>query len=106
MKTGNSEAGMAKWRLRYYFDPETGLPHIYDHGVTEEEVEQVLARPGEEFAGQNHSRIALGQTASGRYLQVVYVPDDDRIGAFVVTAYDLVGKALKAYRRRRKGKQR
>lgn len=61
---------MAKWRLRYYLDTETGLPHIYDHGVTEEEVEQVLAAPGEEFAGGNDSRIALGQSASGRYLEV------------------------------------
>ncbi len=25
--------------IRFYLDPETGLPHIYQHGVTEEEVE-------------------------------------------------------------------
>ena len=30
--------------VRYYYDPITGLPHIYDHG-TEAEVEWVLARP-------------------------------------------------------------
>ena len=35
--------------LRFWKDPETGLPHICDHGVTEEEVRQVLSRPGEEF---------------------------------------------------------
>ena len=97
---------MIEWMLRFHLDAETGQPHIYGHGVTEEEVRQILMRPGEEFAGRNNSRIALGQTASGRYLQVVYVPDDDQSGAFVVTAYDLVGRALKAYqrRRRRKGK--
>jgi hypothetical protein len=33
---------------RYYCDPETGLPHIYDHGVREIEVEGVLARPAED----------------------------------------------------------
>jgi hypothetical protein len=87
-------------------DTETGLPHIDEHGVTEEEVREVLARPGEEFAGRNSSRIALGQTASGRYLQVVFVPDDDRSGAYVMTAYELVGRALKAHRRRRRRKRR
>ena len=27
--------------IRFYEDPETGLPHIYNHGVTEDEVEDV-----------------------------------------------------------------
>jgi hypothetical protein len=26
--------------LRFWIDPETDLPHIFDHGVTEEEVSQ------------------------------------------------------------------
>jgi hypothetical protein len=33
--------------LRFYIDPETDQPHIYGHDVSEEEVEEVLARPGE-----------------------------------------------------------
>lgn len=82
--------------------PRQGLPHIYEHGVTEDENRQILARPGAEFAGRSDSRIALGQTIAGRHLEVVHVPDDDRAGAFVVTAYPLVGRALKAYRRRRR----
>src|ERR1700722_1429242 len=53
--------------LRFWTDAETGLPHIFDHGVTEDEVEQVLSRPGEEHAGTDHSRIRLGQTEAGRY---------------------------------------
>ena len=93
---------MKRWVLRFHLDADSGLPHIYQHGVTEEEVIQVLGRPGEEFAGRGNSRIALGQTAAGRFLQVLFVPDADRAGAFVVTAYDLVGRALKAYRRRRR----
>ena len=32
--------------IRFYSDPETGLPHIYNHGVTEDEVEEVLLNPG------------------------------------------------------------
>lgn len=88
--------------LRFYIDPVTGEPHIYEHSVSEEEVEEVLRHPGDDFPGRNNSRIALGQTGAGRYLQVVYVPDSDRLSVFVVTAYDLKGKALAAYRRRRR----
>jgi hypothetical protein len=91
-------------KVRFYKDPDTGEPHVFQHGVTEDEVRQVLRRPGEEFPGRDDSRIALGQTAAGRYLQVVFVPDADPDSVFVVTAYELRGKALKAYRRRRRRK--
>jgi hypothetical protein len=91
--------------IRFYLDPATGEPHIYEHDVSEEEVEEILRYPGDDFPGRNSSRNALGQTEAGRYLQVVYVPDSDRLGIFVVTAYDLTGKALAAYRRRRRRKR-
>ena len=93
-------------RIRFNIDPETGLPHIYEHGVTEEEVAQVLARPGEECPGRRNSRIALGQTWAGRYLQVVYLEDPIPESVFVVTAYEIRGKALKAYRRRQRRRHR
>jgi hypothetical protein len=35
-------------------------------------------------------------------LRVVYVPDEEGDGVFVVTAYPLVGKQLKAFRRRQR----
>ena len=89
-------------RLRFHIDPETREPHIHQHGVTEEEVEEVMAKPRDDFPAREGSRVALGQTDAGRFLQVVYVLDQDRLGAFVVTAYDLRGKALAAYRRRRR----
>ncbi len=92
--------------LRFWSDPETGLPHIYDHGVTEAEVREVLSRSAEEFPGDDRSRIRVGQTEAGRYLQVVYVPDADRQDAFVVTAYDLTPKGKHAYRRRQRRKRR
>lgn len=93
-------------RVRYYHDPETGLPHIYDHGVTEEEIEQVLRRAGEDLPGAKNSRMKLGQTSAGRYLQVIYVPDEESDSVFVITAYDLQGKARKALRRRQRRKPR
>jgi hypothetical protein len=34
--------------VRFYIDPSTGLPHIYAHQVSEQEVEEVLNSPGEE----------------------------------------------------------
>ena len=47
---------------RYYLDPETGLPQIYDHGVTEAEVERILRRVGEDGPSSGDSRQAVGQT--------------------------------------------
>ena len=88
--------------VRFHLDPDTGLPHIYGHGVTEEEVDQVLRGPGEDSAAERSSRMKLGQTTAGRYLQVIYVPDEDPRSVFVVTAYELRGKAKKAYRRRQR----
>jgi hypothetical protein len=88
--------------IRFYEDPETRLPHIYGHGVTEEEVRQVLRSRGEDLPGTKNSRMKLGQTAAGRYLQVIYVPDEDPESVFVITAYELRGKARTAYRRRQR----
>jgi hypothetical protein len=72
--------------------------------VDEAEVIDVLEKPGEDRAGREGSRIALGRTASGRYLRVIYVPDPEPDCVFVITAYELTGKPLAAYRRRRKKK--
>ena len=90
--------------IRFYVDPETDLPHIYNHQVDEEEVEDVLASPGVRYSGSNDSKIAVGQTRSGRYVRVIYKLDPEPDNVFVITAYELKGKALKTYRRRRSGK--
>ena len=92
--------------IRYHLDPDTGQPHIYGHGVTEAEVEYVLQHPGEDRPGSDGSRHALGQTAAGRYLRVIYVPDEGEESVFVVTAYELQGKPLQAYRRRKRRRRR
>ncbi len=90
--------------IRFYCDPETGEPHIYNHGVTEDEVEDVIRRPGEDRPGREGSRVAIGQTRAGRFLRVIYVPDPEPESIFVITAYELRGKPLTAYRRRRRRK--
>jgi hypothetical protein len=55
--------------IRLYMDPETGEPHIFEHGVTVDEVREVLRRPGEDRAGDGDTREAIGQTAAGRFLK-------------------------------------
>lgn len=91
--------------IRYYIDPETGSPHIYKHNVVENEVENILLTPGEDRLGREGSRIAMGQTNAGRYLRVIYVPDPEPESVFVITAFELTGKPLTAYKRRRRKKR-
>jgi hypothetical protein len=78
-----------KWssvRVRFYVDPATGLPHLHSHEVEENEVVEVLEKPGEDRPGRAGARVALGRTDSGRYLRVIYVPDPEADSVFVITA--------------------
>ena len=92
--------------IRFYIDPETDLPHIHNHDEKEEEVEDALDSPREDRPGRDDSRVAIGPTRGGRVLRVIYVRDPQPDSVFVVTAYELSGKPLLAYRRRlrKKGK--
>lgn len=87
--------------IRYYIDPETGFPHIHKHNVFENEVKDVLLNPGEDRLGREGSPIAMGQT----YIRVIYVPGPEPKSVFVITAFDLSGKPLTAYKRRRRKKK-
>jgi hypothetical protein len=91
-------------QVRFYLDADSGEPHIYRHRVSEAEAEDVLTRSIEDRAGRDGARVAIGQTRAGRYLRVVYVPDPEPDSVFVITAFDLGPKALRAFRRRRKKK--
>jgi uncharacterized DUF497 family protein len=91
--------------VKFFIDPETDRPHVENHGVTETEVLQILARPDLTLKGSKNSRFALGQTEVGRYLKVVYAPRKEGEGIFVITAYELRGNELQTYRRRRRRKQ-
>ncbi|MDP9174853.1 MAG: DUF4258 domain-containing protein [Planctomycetota bacterium] len=87
-------------KIRYYIDVNTGLPHINGHGVSEQEVEDILRNPIERRRGDGDSQVLIGQTGQGRFLRVIISLDDDQRGVFVITAYDLGGKPRKALRRR------
>jgi len=92
--------------IRYYIDPQTERPHLHGHDVSEEEVEDILTRPDEDRPGAQGSRIAIGRTSGGRFLRVIYVPDPEPDSVFVITAYELRGKPLFAFRRRHRRKYR
>ena len=91
-------------RVRFHIDPDTGQPHIYNHGVTAEEVRQVLVGRGIDEQSTEGSRVKYGQTAVGRYLKVIYKESAEANELFVITAYELRGKTRKAFRRRQRRK--
>ena len=87
---------------RFYIDPDTDQPHIYNHGVAEHEVEDVMQNALEDRPARNGTRESLGRTQGGRYLRVVYVPDDSTDSFFIITAIDMRGNELRALRRRQR----
>ncbi len=101
----DSTSGGHALEVRFYLDPETDLPHIYGHGVTEEEVEQVLRASGATSRAlgiADEARPDLGWALSPGDL----LARRGTGSVFVITAYELTGKAKKAYRRRRRRKPR
>ena len=89
-------------KVRWYIDPETGEPHVLRHGVSLTEVAEAIDRVLEDRAGKKGARVMIGRSDGGRIIRVVYVPDDDPESIFVITAFQLAPKALKALRRRMK----
>ena len=72
----------------FHWDSENDA-HIEEHGLTREEVEEVISEP--EFTGVSRSSgrpIAEGYTSSGRYILCVYdVLQDGEI--YPVTAFEI-----------------
>jgi len=70
-------------------DPDGNLQHIAGHGVTAEEVEQVLANAVLEHASRSSDRpLAFGYTDDGRLLAIIFEwIDEDTV--YPVTAYEV-----------------
>lgn len=70
-------------------EPAGNVQHIAEHGVTKEEVEEVLRQPeGVEASRSSGRPIAFGETSTGRLLAVVYeLIDDDT--AYPITAFEV-----------------
>lgn len=72
-------------------DPDGNVQHVAEHGVTIEEVEEVLSDPDNstEVSASSDRSITFGETAAGRYLAVVWETAlDDPLTIYPVTAYD------------------
>ncbi len=70
-------------------DPEGNVQHIAEHGITKDEVEQVLENPeGIESSRSSGRPIAFGETSTGRIIAVVY-EEIDQDTVYPITAYEV-----------------
>jgi uncharacterized DUF497 family protein len=72
-------------------DPDGNVEHIAQHGISPEEVEEVLFDPDSSEARSRSSgaQITFGMTSSGRYLAVVWEHvDDDPLTLRPITAFE------------------
>ena len=70
-------------------DPEGNVRHCRDHGVTKEEVEEVLGRPTDIDISRSTGRpVAFGETRNGRQIMVVY-EEVDAATVYPITAYEV-----------------
>lgn len=70
-------------------DPEGNVQHIAEHGVTKEEVDEVLENPGGIEASRTSGLpIAFGETRTGRLFAVVFERVDEGT-VYPVTAYEV-----------------
>lgn len=70
-------------------EPDGNVAHIAEHGITPDEVEQVLLNP--EFEGRSASTgrpFAEGYTVARRYIMVVFERIDD-VTVYPITAYEV-----------------
>ncbi len=71
-------------------DPRGNIQHIAEHGVTPEEVEDVLNdwRARTTYSASSGRRITFGWTSAERYIAVVWdLADQEPLTVYPVTAY-------------------
>lgn len=80
---------------------EWNLAHIAEHGIKPEEAERVVqnAHPPYPEERDNDKLLVIGRGDGERWLQVIYVLDDDGT-AFVIHARPLDDGEKRRYRRR------
>lgn len=70
-------------------DPHGNVQHCADHGVTKEEVEEVLENVTDVDISRTSGRpVVFGDTSTGRHLMVVY-DEIDAHTVYPVTAYEV-----------------
>lgn len=71
-------------------DPEGNVQHIAEHGISIDEVEDVLYAAKEVIASQSSGRpTTFGETSTGKYVAVVFdVVEEEPLVVYPVTAYE------------------
>jgi uncharacterized DUF497 family protein len=71
-------------------EPDGNVQHCAQHGVTKEEVEEVLQNPTDTDDSDSSGRpVMFGDTSTGRHLIVVYEEVDADM-VYPITAYDVL----------------
>jgi uncharacterized DUF497 family protein len=80
------------------------VQHIAEHGILVSEAEYVADRAGRSYPKKigKGKWLVIGQTAVGRYLQVIYVDDPKADTVYVIHARELTDGEKRRYRRRKK----
>ena len=70
-------------------DPDGNVQHCAEHGVSKEEVDEVLASPEDVDLSRSSGRpVIFGTTVAGRHLMVV-IEVIDAVTIYPVTAYEV-----------------
>ncbi len=81
-------------KFKFYISPETGKFHIYDHGVTEDEIKEALMKvPHYIKRRKDGSFLAFAKLKSGRYLKIVFRKSEKNLYS-IITAYDLDDQSI------------
>lgn len=80
---------MPYYEIIWNEEPGGNLEHIAEHGLTKEDVEEVLFNPVDRDVSRSSGLpIVFGFTTDGRYIMVVYEQIDD-VTIYPVTAYEV-----------------
>ena len=72
----------------FYWTDEN-LEHVEEHGITQEEFEEVVCDPDETDTSRTSGRpMALGETSTGKYIACIYELLDETT-VYPVTAFEL-----------------
>jgi uncharacterized DUF497 family protein len=71
-------------------DADGNVQHIAEHGISIEEVEEVLVAAEEVIASNSSGRpVVFGETTTGKYIAVVFeIAKEDPLAVYPVTAYE------------------
>jgi uncharacterized DUF497 family protein len=87
---------------RLYWREEVTKKLLIKHGVTRDEVEEVVNGRNEVRKYGKDRYLLFGQTGVGRYLLVVLVRDKDECGLYIpISAREMTTSEKRAFRRRR-----